>query len=131
MFKKALLFIALTATVANFSGCIFLAAGAAGAGTAKWLSDKVTSDCNAPVDKAAKATRFILTDMKADITKETTATDVTQILATDVNGKQIWVDIRPVGNNSTTISLRVGYMNGEADARKILDRIVNKANSWI
>jgi hypothetical protein len=131
MFKKALLFIALSVSVANFSGCIFLAAGAAGAGTAKWLSDKVTSDVNVPLDKAAKATRAVLADMKADIYKETTAPDVTQILAKDINDKQIWVDLRPVGNNATNIGLRVGYLNGEKDARKILDQIVNKANSWI
>lgn len=131
MFKKALLFIALSASVVNFSGCIFLAAGAAGAGTAKWLSDKVTSDVNVPLDKTAKATRAVLMDMKADIFKETNASDVTQILAKDTNGKQIWVDLRPVGKTTTNIGVRVGYLNGEIDARKILDAIVNKANTWI
>jgi hypothetical protein len=131
MIKKTLLFIVLSVSAASFSGCIFLAAGAAGAGTAKWLSDKVSSDVNVPVDKAAKATRAALTDMKADIYKETTAPDVTQILAKDINDKQVWVDLRPIANNSTNIGVRVGYLNGEKDAQKILDRIVNKANSWI
>jgi hypothetical protein len=131
MFKKALLFIALSATVANFSGCIFLAAGAAGAGTAKWLSDKVTQSVNVPVDKVTKATHAALTDMKDNIFKETNAPDVTQILAKDTNGEQIWVDLRPVDKNNTTISVRVGYLNGEKDAKKILDLIVSKSNSWI
>jgi Protein of unknown function (DUF3568) len=131
MFKKALLFITLSLSVANFSGCIFLAAGAAGAGTAKWLSDKVTQTVNVPIDKVTKATRSALKDMNANVYKETNAPDVTQILAKDSNGQQIWVDLRPINTNDTNISVRVGYLNGEKDAGKILGRIVDKSNSWI
>ncbi len=131
MFKKALLVIALFATVANFSGCIFLAAGAAGAGTAKWLSDKVTGDANNSIEKTANAARAVLADLKDEIFKETKAPDVTQIRAKDASGQQIWIDLRPVDKNTTNVAVRVGYMNGEKDAHKILDNIVNKSNSWI
>jgi len=131
MFKKTLLLIALIASVANFSGCIFLAAGAAGAGTAKWLSDKVTGDANNSIEKVTKATQAVLTDMNAVIDKVTRAPEVTQILAKDANNQQIWVDLRPVDKNTTNVAVRVGYLNGEKDAHKILDNIVNKSNSWI
>jgi hypothetical protein len=133
MFKKALLVIALFASVVNFSGCIFLVAGAAGAGTAKWLSDKVTQEVNSPVEKVTKATRAVLKDMDMEITKETQAPDVTQILAKNLKGDQIWVDLRPVSTNpnNTQIGVRVGYLNGEKDARKILENIVDKANAWL
>jgi hypothetical protein len=130
MIKKILMFIVLTASVINFSGCIFLVAGAAGAGTAKWLSDKVTQEVKCPVSNTAKATRSALEDMKAKIFKETIAKDVTQIKANDLKGQQIWVDLRPEASGNTTISVRVGYMNGENDARKILESIVNKSNAW-
>ena len=129
MLKKALLIIALSASVANFSGCIFLAAGAGGAGTAKWLSDKVTQEVNSPIDKVTKSTKAALEDMKAVVYKETNAPGVTQILAKDPAGKQVWVDLRPVDANNTKIDVRVGYLNGESDARKILESIVNKSNS--
>ena len=131
MFKKVLLFILLSACVANFSGCIFLAAGAAGVGTAKWLSDKVTQVVSSPLDKVTKSTRAALKDMQIEIYKETQAPDVTQILAKDSNGKQVWVDLRPVDSKNTQIAVRVGYLGGEKDAGKILERIVNKVNSWL
>ena len=131
MFKKALLVIALTASVLNFSGCIFLVAGAAGAGTAKWLSDKVAQDVSRPIEKVTKATRVALKDMKINIYKETNAPDVTQMLAKDTDGRQIWVDLRPVELNVTNIAVRVGYLSGESDARKILEKIVSKSESWL
>lgn len=131
MFKKVLLFIALSASVVNFSGCIFLVAGAAGAGTAKWLSDKVTQEVNVPIAKVTRSTKAALEDMKAVVFKETNEADVIQILAKDSNGKQIWVDLRPIDANTTKIDVRVGYLNGENDARKILESIVNKTKSWL
>jgi hypothetical protein len=129
VFKKALMLIALSVSVANFSGCIFLAAGAAGAGTVKWLSDKVTQEVNSPIDRVTRSTRSVLGDMNASIFKETKAPDVTQILAKDLKDKQIWVDIHPIDKNNTSISVRVGYLNGEKDAQKILTRIVNRSDS--
>ena len=130
MFKKPLLFIALFACVVNLSGCLFVAAGAAGVGTAKWISDKATQELNCPIDKALKATREALKDDKAVIFKETQATDITQILAKDANKNQIWVDLRPVGVN-TNVGVRVGYLNGEKDARRILESIVERSKSWL
>ena len=131
MFKRILWVVVLSASVANFSGCIFLAAGAAGAGTAKWLSDKVTQEVNSPIDKVTKATKAALEDMEAIIYKETHAPDVVQILAKDPAGKQVWVDLRPIDINNTRIDVRVGYLSGESDARKILESIVNKSKSWL
>lgn len=131
MFKELLLIVSLTVSVINFSGCIFLAAGAAGVGTATWLSDKVTQVVNSPIDKVTRSTRETLGDMKSTIFKETHAPDVTQILAKDTSGRQIWVDLRPVDANNTSISVRVGYANGEKDAGKILESIVNKSKSWL
>ena len=129
MFKKILWFVVLSASVVNFSGCIFLAAGAAGAGTAKWLSDKATQEINSPIVRATKAAKEGLGDMKAVIYKETNAPDVTQILAKDPSDRQVWVDLRPIDSNNTRIEVRVGYLNGESDARKILESIVKESKS--
>jgi hypothetical protein len=131
MFKKVLYTITLTFSALSFTGCIFLAAGAAGVGTAKWLSDKVTQQVSAPREKVIKSARSALTDMKANVYKETAAPEVAQILAKDSLGRQIWVDVRPLADNLTRIDVRVGYADGQQDAAKILQRIVDKSKSWI
>ena len=131
MFKKALLGLVLTVVSLSCAGCIFLAAGAAGVGTAKWLSDKVTQEVNVPSAKVVKSVKAALEDMKANVYKETSAPEVTQILAKDVSGRQIWVDVKPIDANSTRVDVRVGYADGQKDAAKILENIVNKAKSWI
>jgi len=131
MLKRVLLALTLFATVANFSGCIFLVAGGAAAGTATWLSQKVTQNVNSPLEKTTKAARAALKDQGIEIYKETTAPDVTQLLAKDPAGKQVWVDLRPVDAKITEIAVRVGYVNGEKNAADILGKIVSKTNLWI
>ncbi len=131
MFRKLLMMIVLLVAVANFSGCIFLAAGAAGAGTAKWLSDKVTQEINVPIIKVAKSTKAALGDMSIVVYKETDAPDVIQILAKDPAGKQVWVDLRPIDGNGTRIDVRVGYLSGKSNAGEILESIINKSKSWL
>ena len=131
MFKKTLLGLVLTVGSLSCAGCIFLAAGAAGVGTAKWLSEKATQEVNVPSAKVVKSAKGALEDMKANVYKETSAPEVAQILAKDVGGRQIWVDVRPIDAEHTRVDVRVGYSNGEKDAAKILENIVNKAKSWL
>ena len=130
MFKKIVLGITMAVCVLSCTGCIFLAAGAAGVGTAKWLSDKVTQEVNSPLVKVVKSAKDALTDMKANVYKESSAPEVTQILAKDAGGRQIWVDVRPIDAGNTRVDVRVGYADGEKDAKKILDSIVNEVKSW-
>lgn len=130
MFKKALLIVLLLASTLQWSGCIFLAAGAAGAGTAKWLSDKVSQVVNVPLHKTIKSAKAALADVNIDVYKETEAPDVTQLLAKDPAGRQVWVDLRPIDENNTRVEVRVGYMNGTPDATKLLNAIVHKAQTW-
>lgn len=113
------------------SGCILLAAGAAGVGTAKWLSEKASQEVDVRLEKVASAAENALRSLKANVYKRTNAPEVTQILAKDNQGRQVWVDLRPVGDHHTRIDVRVGYANGEADAAKILERIVDKSKSWL
>ena len=130
MFKKLLMTVCLGVCVLNLGGCIFLAAGAAGVGTAKWLSDKVTQEVDKPAADVAQATKETLKDLKMSMDKETLAKDVTQILGRYSDGRQIWVDIRSLGKNNTQVDVRVGWISGEADARKVLEQIVKKAKGW-
>ena len=125
--KKVVHSFVLAVCVLGLNGCIFLAAGAAGAGTAKWLSEKVTQEVKSPRDKVVSAAKDALKGMKINVYKESKSTEVTQILAKNTDGKQVWVDIRPIDAKNTRVDVRVGYLNGEADARKILEQIVKAA----
>jgi hypothetical protein len=131
MLQKAALIVVLMFSVANFSGCIFLAAGAAGAGTAKWLSEKVTQEIDSPREKVVKAAKDTLKSMKINIYKIAQDNNVTQLQAKNQEGKQVWIDIRPIASGLTKVDVRVGYLDGDADARKILEKIAQKAKSWL
>ena len=61
MFKKAVAFIFSGFLLLNICGCFLLVAGAVGgAGTAVWLSGKLTQQFNAPYDRTVNATRKAL-----------------------------------------------------------------------
>lgn len=128
--NNILMTLVMAAAVLNFSGCIFLAAGAAGATTAKWLSDKVTDEVDRPRADVVQAARNALEAQNMNVYKETASTSVTQILAKDTAGRQVWVDVHAIGNNSSRIDVRVGWLNGEEDARRVLKAIVDKAKGW-
>jgi hypothetical protein len=130
MLQKTALIAVLMFSVINFSGCIFLAAGAAGAGTAKWLSDKVTQEIDSPREKVVKASKDVLKSNRINVYKVASDNNMTQLQAKNQEGKQVWVDIRAIASGLTKVDVRVGYLDGEADARKILEQISQKAKSW-
>ena len=106
-------------------------AGAAGAGTAKWMSDKVTADVDRTTDKVAAAAKNVFKDLKLTLTKEANVPEVTQLQARYADGRRVWVDIRPISGTSSRVDVRVGWMDGSNDARDIRDKIVARAQSWI
>lgn len=109
----------------NFSGCFFVAAGAAGGvGTSMWLGDKLSQDVNASFDRCLKATRSALRSMNLEITKETVKEDVAQFISKYTDGKTIWIDVRRIAENSSKIEIRVGAVNPDKiESDKILKKI--------
>jgi len=125
MFKKITVFIFSVFLLSNIYGCFALFAGAAaGAGTAVWLSDKLTQEFPAPYDRTINATKTALRSLKLKVTKETRKDDVAQIRSKYTDGKDIWIDINKITENSTKVSVRVGAVNSDKEASdKILKRI--------
>lgn len=108
-------------------GCVALLAGAAGgAGTAVWLSNKLTQDVNAPAARVVNAAKASLKKMKLNVDKETTTEDVTQIISEYTDGKKVWVDVHQVTEKSSRLEIRVGVVGDEEPARKILDEILKR-----
>lgn len=126
MLRKISVFIISVFLVASLSGCAtVLIAGAGGAGTAIWLSGKLSETVNAPYDRSIKAVKKALKSMNMPINKDTEKSDVTQIMSTYADGSETWIDIRPVTSSTTKIEIRVG-MRGDKDASSKIFKVIKK-----
>ncbi len=125
MQKKILSYVLAVSVLFNLCGCVVLLAGAAGgAGTAVWLSGKLSQEVNASLDKAAHAAKTAIKSLRLTITKETVKEDVVQIIGDYTDGRTFWVDIHRISENSSRLDVRVGAISGDrAAAAKILERI--------
>ena len=125
MFKKLAISVLLLALVPCLCGCFVLLAGAAGgAGTAAWLSNKLTQEVNAPFDKSIDASKSALKSLKLIVEKETKKDNVAQIMSNYSDGKTIWIDIHNLTPKTSRIEVRVGVAGDEEAARKIMDKIL-------
>jgi predicted phage tail protein len=124
MLKKSITFITFIGLSMTLCGCVTLVAGAiGGAGTAIWLSGKLTQEFNAPSDRAIHATHQALESLKLPITKETTNKDITQIMSKYTDGKTIWIDIKSTSQTTCRIEIRVGATGTKEAESKILTQI--------
>ncbi|MBU0709297.1 MAG: DUF3568 domain-containing protein [Candidatus Omnitrophica bacterium] len=125
MFRKALVLIFAVSLLVNTYGCVALLAGAAGgAGTAAWLSLKMTQEVNATFQKCMEASKKALRSLNLDITKETVKGDIAQIKSEYADGRVIWIDIRRLSPATSRIEVRVGAKGDKEAASKILNEIV-------
>ena len=120
---SALIFVSLL--LINVYGCILLAGAAGGAGTAVWLSGKLTQEVNAPFGRTITATESALKSLKLEVTKKTVEQEkVAQIMSKYTDGKTIWIDIRKATDASSRVDVRVGAIEGDKPAAdKILKAI--------
>ncbi len=108
------------------AGCALLVAGAiGGAGTAIWLSDKLTQEVNASYERVIDASKTAFARLKMPLEKETKKDDVAQLISS-YYGKKVWLDIHKITDNACRIELRVGVTSDEQAARKILDEILRR-----
>lgn len=122
--KKLLTFIFSGLILLNLTGCILLAGAAGGAGTAVWLSGKLTQEFNVSYDRAINGTRDALRSLKLDIEKESKQEEITQFRGKYTDSREMWVDVRKISANSVKIEVRVGAVSADKEAAaKILKRI--------
>jgi hypothetical protein len=124
MLKKAGMLIIVAIAAVSMCGCLALLAGTAGgAGTAAWLSGKLTQEVNASFDKTLNAAKEGLRSLNLSVEKETVKDDIAQVMSNYTDGKTIWIDIHRVSDVSSRIEIRVGATGDKAAADKILKRI--------
>jgi hypothetical protein len=113
----------------NASGCAAVIAGAAGgAGTAGWLSGKLTQQYDVPYEKAIKAAKTALRSLKLEIVKETKEQRIAQLRSKYYDGENIWIDIRKVTDKSSKVEVRVGLIDSDKEAA---DKILKRINKYI
>ena len=109
MFKSIAIFTSFVLLALSLSGCaVLLGAAAGGAGTAVWLSGKLSDELKAPYEKSIEATKKALSSMNMEVTKETKKDDIAQIMSKYADGATTWIDIRPLTSDTTKIEVRVG-----------------------
>lgn len=125
MVKRLAVLILAGFFLANIYGCVALLGGAVGgAGTAVWLSDKLTQEVPAGYERTIKAVKSALVSLKLKITKETVEQDITQVMSKYTDGKTIWIDIRKITENHSRVDVRVGGVKADKQAEdKILKTI--------
>lgn len=125
MLKRVIVFVSMVFLSVNLCGCFLLLAGAAGgAGTATWLSGKLTQEFNAPYERTISASKKALSSMKLELVKMSKEENVTQLKSNYTDGKDIWIDIRRITDSSTKVEVRVGALSPDkAAAEKILTKI--------
>lgn len=122
--KQIRVSILLILFIPSLYGCVALVAGVAGgAGTAVWLSGKLTQEVNASFDKTINASKLALKSLKLEITKETRKEDLAQIISKYSDGKTVWIDIHKVGVKTSRIEVRAGVLGDEVAAQEILNKI--------
>ncbi len=123
-------YIGIITLLFNLNGCAALVAGAAGgAGTAVWLSGKLTQEFHASYDQTVSAAKAALDAQELPLVKETHDTNVTQLKSKYTDGKDIWIDIHRVSANATKVEVRVGGVSPDKEAasgilKEIQDRLV-------
>lgn len=125
---KILVFIFAGILMMNISGCAAVLIGAAGtaggAGTALWLSEKLTQEVDAPFERAVKAAKSALKSLRLAVAKETIEQNSAQIISRYADGKTIWIDVHRLTDSSSKIEVRVGAVSSNKEAAaKILKRI--------
>jgi len=129
MFKKFTVFGCMALLLLNICGCaVLLAGGAAGAGTAVWLSGKLTQEFHAPYGRTISAAETALKSLGLGIKKQEKEAAVTQFRSEYTDGKEVWVDIRKITEDSTKVEVRVGTVSPDKQAA---DRILKKIQSYL
>ena len=131
MLKKIGLCVYLVSCALGLSGCFALVAGVAGgAGTAVWLSGKLTQEVNKPYGRTVDAVQDALKSMGLAITKETKEDRIAQIMSNYTDGKTIWVDVRLVSEKVSRVDVRVGASGDKEAEQKIMDKIVERTSGF-
>jgi len=125
LLKRILLMIFSGILTLNLCGCFALFAGVAGgAGTAVWLSGKLTQEFHTSYQATIDATKAALQALDLQVIKETYDQNVAQIKGSYTDGREMWIDIHRLTDDSTKVEVRIGGVRPDKEAAgKVLRKI--------
>lgn len=111
--------------MAPVGGCVAVAVGAAaGVGTYVYVSGRLETLLEAPIDRVWLATRgAIADDLGLRVEKAEQDAMKGELRAKQADGTTVRVNLERKGDNLTEVRIRVGTFGNEAQSRMILDRI--------
>lgn len=105
------------------SGCVVVAAGAAGAGAVAWVRGELDANLGNSFDDVSRATTRALEQLQlAKISEAKSALDA-EFVARTGQDKRIQIRLDRTTDNLTRVRIRVGTFGDEALSRAILDKI--------
>lgn len=118
--------LALGATVMLNSGCLLVAAGAAGAGTVAYVRGELTASLGNEFGAVTKATGRAIEELKFAKVSESADALSARFVVRTAQDKKIEIVLTKVGEELTKVEIRVGVFGDETVSMTILDKI--KAN---
>jgi hypothetical protein len=121
--KKQIFLIALLlGTCLVVGGCIVAAVGG-GAGTAAYVMGDLKGAEAKDIDTVYKATEKTMEQLNFNITEKNLDKLSGRIIARDSRDKKVTIKIRATSENTTEISIRVGFFGDETKAMLIYQKI--------
>jgi hypothetical protein len=120
--KKQIFLIALLlGTCFVVSGCIVAAVG--GAGTAAYVMGDLKGTEAKDIDTVYKATEKAMEQLNFNITEKNLDKLSGRIIARDSQDKKVTIKIRATSENTTEVSIRIGFFGDETKAMLIYQKI--------
>lgn len=105
------------------SGCLAVAAGAAGAGAVAWVRGELDATVSHRFDRVDAAANRAIQQLELVKVKESRSAIDAEIIARTGQDKRIVVKLDRVGDQLTRVRIRVGLIGDESLSRLILDKI--------
>lgn len=109
--------------LAGTSGCLAIAAGAAGAGTVAYIRGELDTSVSHPIDQVDNATNRAADQLRFVKINEAADALTRVITLRTAEDKKIDIRLNRTTDNLTRIRIRVGMFGDEAISRALLNRI--------
>jgi hypothetical protein len=119
--KQIFLIVLFLGTCLFIGGCIVAAVG--GAGTAAYVMGDLKGTEAKDIDTVYKATEKAIEQLNFNITEKTSDKLSGRIIARDSRDKKVTIKIGATSENTTEVSIRVGFFGDETKAMLIYQKI--------
>jgi hypothetical protein len=120
---RALGALVLAAALAWHSGCLAVAAGAAGVGTVAFVRGELAASLDQSFDRSVRATNRAIEDLKFATISEKQDALVAVIVARTAEDTKIEIKVSSVSAAQAKVQIRVGVFGDEALSQRILGEI--------